>query len=99
MRARRDVVEESAPFVVVDDEHGLVPAGSRRHGVEHLRQEGVPGADVGQRVIVGRGAGAFADELRVEVGHVGECAGGGVAQELADTGRRWTVYFGPPAER
>jgi hypothetical protein len=31
--------------------------------VEDLRQEGVAGADVGQRVIVGRGAGVLVEEL------------------------------------
>ena len=96
--ARHHVVEEPAPFVVVDDEHGLVPARSRGDGMEDLRQEGVAGADVGQRVIVGRGPVGFAGELRIQVGHVGEVPGGHVAQERGERGGNREIRVSPEGD-
>src|SRR6185369_10044671 len=54
-RAGRDVLEEPAPLVEVDDEDGVLPRRARRHRLVRAVQERLAGADVAVRVVVPRG--------------------------------------------
>src|SRR5262249_59471995 len=78
---RRNVVEEAAPLVVVDDEHGARPGGAARHSLVDLVQELLSDANVGVWMVVSRGAGPFVEEARVHVPDLREGAGRAIREE------------------
>ena len=78
---RRDVIEEAAPFIVVDDEQGAVPLRALRYrGVDPVEIV-LARADVVVRMIVRSGSGGLLKERRIDEGDVGQRAGGAVGVE------------------
>ncbi len=83
---RRDVVEEAAPLVVVDEHRAALVLGRLDESVRDVRHERLAQADVAVRVLVGREAVAAAavQEGRVHEGDLRQVAGRRVRIELRD---------------
>ena len=81
---RRDVFEEPAPLVEVDDEHRALPLRRLRHGGIDLVHEGLAVADVAVRVVVIAGPDRLLRIWTVHERDVGQVARGGVLVELLD---------------
>ncbi len=80
--AGRDVVEEAAPLVEVDDEHRLGPGRAAGDRLVDIGQETLPDPDVAVRMIVAARAGAFVLEAGIDEADGGQLAGLAVQQEL-----------------
>jgi hypothetical protein len=78
----RQVLEEAAPLVEVDDEDGVLPAGPGRHRAVGAVEPRLAGADVAVRMVVRGEALLLAQERRVDEGDLGEAAGGAVGEEV-----------------
>ena len=73
---RRHVVVEAAPLVEGDHEHGVVQVAGVGQRVVGVGDEPLAEPDVGQRVVVGRGAVALGVERRVDEADVRQVPGG-----------------------
>jgi hypothetical protein len=60
------VIEEPAPLVEVDHEHGASPIGALNDGLVDLVEEGLAIANVGAGMIVVRGATVFIYESWID---------------------------------
>ena len=99
-RGGAHVVEEAAPLVVVDDEHGARPAGPVRHRVEDAGEERVARADVGVRMVVVRARRRRAvDEPRVDERDARAACRPRRRRGTRRTRRRSRRYFEPPERR
>src|SRR5213596_3215633 len=80
----RDVVEEAAPFVEVDDEDRAPPGGALRYGRIDAVHHRLAGADVAVRMVVGARTGQLLQETPVDERHVWERARGTIGVEGVD---------------
>ena len=69
---RRHVIVEPAPLVEGDDQHRVVQVSGAGQGVIGVGDEPFAEPDVGQRVVIGRGAVALGVEGRVDEADVGQ---------------------------
>src|SRR3954447_8640571 len=95
------MVEESAVFVVGDDQRGAVPVGALYDGVVGLEDEFLPREDVGRWVIVVRTGGADEadiDEVGVDPGNRWQLAVARVVEEVARGGDTFSVEIGEVGE-
>ena len=76
------MIEEAAPLVEVDDEHGVGPCRALRDCEIDLVQKGLAIANVGVRMIVVGCAAVFIYEARIDEGDVGQCSCGAGKEEL-----------------
>jgi len=70
-----DVIIKTTPFIEVDDEDCGGPVRAGPNGIVDLIEKLLAIADVGVRMIVGRGAGVFIEELRVNEGDIRQATG------------------------
>src|SRR6202011_1875505 len=81
---RRNVVEETSPFVIVHDKDSVRPVGTRRYRIVNLVYKVFARANIGVGMIVLRGSARFILEPRIDEGHFGQLAGRGVGEKLCD---------------
>ena len=80
----RNVLEEPAPFIEVDNQDRLRPIRAAGYRIVNLIEENFAVADVGVRMIVARRAAVLVFEAWIDVGDVRECAILSVDQELRE---------------
>ena len=95
---RLDVVVETAPLVVGNDEGGAVPEQALHDGLRHEGQERLPTVDIGMRVVVIAAALVLAEEERVQIAVRRQLAAGRLGEELADRAGDVEVLLAPEGQ-
>src|SRR5205823_15073917 len=96
----RNVVEEAAPFVEIDDEDRAAPRGALRDGRIDTVHHRLASADVAVRVVVRARTGQLLQETPVDEGDSGERPQGAVSVERVDRATDGQVLAAPqPQER
>src|SRR3954452_17533611 len=78
---RANMVEETAPLVVGDEQRGARPQRGMNECLNDRRQEGLTSADVAERMVIPRAQRAGSVERRIDVGELRQRAGRGVSEK------------------
>ncbi len=78
------MIEETAPFVVRDDENCIAPVRTARHRVIHIIEEHLAIADVSVRMIVVAQSLSLSEQSRIDIGNRGQTSRSTIRVEIRD---------------